>query len=152
MDNAPARVDRTLLIVIGIVAALVVIALIVVFSRGAGEPLDESTPGGVVQRYTEAVIAGDHDTALEFLVDDLREDCAPFDPGSFDGVRVTLASTTERDTSATVVVSVVTTSSGGLFGPSEYRSDESFQLVSQGGSWAIRSTPWQFTICDEALR
>ncbi len=150
MASDVRRPDRTLLIVLGVVVALVVVALVVVFSRGGSEPLDESTPAGVVQRYTEAVIAGDRDAALAYLVDSVQQDCERIDPYQLDEVRITLASTTERDTTADVEVSVVTTSGGGLFGPSEYQSDEIFKLVREGSGWAILFAPWQFAICAEA--
>ena len=65
MDTVTRKPDRTLLIVIATVVALVVVALVVVFTRGGAAPLDESTPAGVVQRYTQAVVAGDQEAARE---------------------------------------------------------------------------------------
>lgn len=149
MDTDARRPDRTLFIVIAAVAALVVIALIVVFTRGGAAPLDESTPAGVVQRYTEAVIAGDEESARGYLAADVRDGCERLDPGPLDDVRVALEATTERGDTADVDVSVVTTSSGGLFGPSEYRSEESFGLVREAEGWVIDSAPWQFAVCME---
>ncbi len=149
MDTVDRRPDRTLLIVVAAVAALVVIALIVVFTRGGAAPLDESTPAGVVQRYTEAVIAGDEEAARGYLAADVRDGCERLDPGALDDVRVTLESTIDRGDNADVDVSIVTTSSGGLFGPSEYRTEESFALVREGERWVIDSAPWQFAVCVE---
>ena len=149
MDTDARRPDRTLLVVVATVVALVVIALVVVFTRGGAAPLDESTPAGVVQRYTEAVIAGDEESARGYLAAGVRDDCERLDPGPLDDVRVALESTTERGDTADVDVSVVTTSRGGLFGPAEYRSEESFGLVREGEVWAIETAPWQFAVCME---
>ncbi|WP_405216090.1 hypothetical protein [Agrococcus sp. Ld7] len=142
--DASGRPDRTLLIVLAAVAALVVVALLVVFTRGAPAPIDASTPAGVVQRYTEALLAGDEETARGHLVDG---ECERLESGPLDDVRVTLLSTTERERSADVDVSIVTTSGGGLLGPSEYREDASFGLVRADSGWQIETAPWQFAIC-----
>lgn len=149
MDAAAARSDRTLLVVLIAIGALVVIALAVVFTRGA-EPLDASTPAGVVQRYTEDVIDGDEAAAREHLVAEARDGCERLEPGLVDDVRVTLVSTTERGDSADVEVSIVTSSGGGLLGPSEYREDATFGLVREASGWAIEAVPWQFAICVES--
>ena len=61
-----------------LIGALVVVALVVVFTRGAPAPLDESTPEGVVQRYSAAVIEGDEATAITYLVPALGDDCVPY--------------------------------------------------------------------------
>lgn len=151
MNAAAHRADRTLLVVLVAVAALVVLALVVVFTRGAAEPIDESTPAGVVQRYTEAVIAGDERAARDHLIADARDGCDGLDTGAFDDVRVTLASTTERDDTADVEVTVISASGGGLFGPSEYREDATFELVREGSGWAIETAPWQFAVCEQVV-
>lgn len=150
MEATSGRRDRTLLVVLIAIAALVVIALVVVFTRGAATPLDESTPAGVVQRYAEAVIAGDEQAARGYLVEEVREDCERLEPAGMENVRVTLAATTERGDTADVDVSIVTTSGGGLLGPSEYREDASFALVRAGSGWLIETAPWQFAVCSEA--
>lgn len=151
MAASVGRPDRTLLVVLLAVAALVVLALVVVFTRGTAPPIDASTPAGVVQRYTEAVIAGDERAAREHLVADAREGCEPTDPGTFDDVRVTLGSTTERDNTADVEVFVITSSGGGLFGPSEYREEATFDLVREGSGWVIETAPWQFAVCTQVV-
>jgi hypothetical protein len=149
MDTVARKQDRTLLIVIATVVALVVVALVVVFTRGGAAPLDESTPAGVVQRYTQAVVAGDQETARTYLTSERQEECESTDSGSVDGIRVTLASTQERESTADVEVTVTYTSGGGIFGTQEYGSDERFELVRDGSRWAIKTAPWQFVICME---
>lgn len=151
MDTAARRPDRTLLVAVIAVVALVVVALIVVFTRGGAAPVDAASPAGVVQRYTEAVIDGDEQAAREYLVEAVRSACERVEAGMADDVRVTLDDTTERDRTADVDVSIVSTG-GGLLGTSEYREEASFELVREGADWRIETTPWQFTICLQAAR
>ena len=148
MDAPAKQPDRTLLVILGVIAALVVAALVVVFTRGEPEALDESTPEGVVQRYSAAVIDGDELAAREYLVPELADDCRPVDNGPVDGIRVTLVSTTERDESADVDVLVITSFDGGPFGSSEYEEEGTFDLVAADGGWQIESAPWRLTVCD----
>lgn len=146
MDQSP-KPDRTLLVILSIIAALVVIALAVVFLRGTPGVLDRATPEGIVQAYSTAVIDGDRAAAKEFLAKDLRDNCETVEPGLAGGMRVTLVSSTVRSDSATVRVSVVTNYGNGPFGSSESESDSTFDLVNEGGSWAIANAPWQLTLC-----
>lgn len=147
--TSSGKPDRSLLIVLGIVAVLVVVALIVVFTRGAGAPLDASTPAGVVQRYAEAVIAGDEDAAREFLDPDLSADCLDAHQSDHTGKRVTLTGTKEHGDTADVSVTITATSGGGLLGPSEYQYDDTFQLRRAGDRWVITTASWDFTVCME---
>lgn len=150
--DAPARKpDRTLIVILSVIAALVVVALIVVFTRGEPEVLDESTPEGVVQRYSAAVIEGDEAAAIDYLVPEIRDDCVRMQSGPLDSLRVTLVSTTDRGDSADVRVLIVTSYDGGLFGSSEYEEEGVFDLVRSDDGWLIESTPWQFMICDPGM-
>lgn len=152
MTDAPApKRDRTLIVLLSVIGALVVIALIVVFTRGEPELLDESTPEGVVQRYAAAVIDGDEAAAIEYLVPELADDCRRVGTGPMQDVRVTFASTTRHDGTADVEVLIVTTYEGGLFGSSQYEEQAVFDLVREAGTWLIESAPWQFTVCDPTL-
>lgn len=142
------RPDRTLLIILSAIGVLVIVALAVVFSRGEPKLLDESTPAGVVQRYSAAVIAGDESAAVEYLTPEAQEACDRFENASTDNVRVTLVSTTEREDSADVKVSLVTSyEGGGPFDSSEYETEEVFDLVKSDGKWLIDRTPWPLTVC-----
>jgi len=147
MTDAVRKPDRIILVLLGIIGVLVVVALAVVFSRGAPEPLDEASPAGVVQRYSTAVIDGDVSTAETYLTDSARTACR----GSFTGeprpTRVVLVSTSERDQSATVKVSIVNSSQGGPFGPSEYEMEDVFTLVKADGSWKISQAPYPLAAC-----
>jgi hypothetical protein len=139
--------DRTLQIIIGIIAALVLIALVVVFTRGAPRQLDASSPAGTVQRYSEAAIAGDEAAAGTYLTAAALARCAGVGSFTPDNVRVVLVSTTERAESADVKVSIVTSYPGGPFGNSESESVDVFDLVKVDGQWLIDDTPWQLTVC-----
>lgn len=147
-DTAPQpKRDPVLIAILVAIGVLVLLAVIVVFSRGTPEALDASTPEGVVQLYTTAVINGDEDAAAEYLTANLREDCDRFETGMIDNVRVTLVSTTVRAESADVRVSITQTYQNGPFGVSESSYQDVFDLVLVDGNWLIQQTPWQFVIC-----
>ena len=141
MDASRARPDRTLIVILAVIGALVVVALVVVFARGEPELLDESTPQGVVQRYSAAVIEDDEAAAIEYLSPEVGDSCRPFDAGTTQDLRVTLVSTTERDDTADVDVLITMSYGGGLFGSSEYEEPGSFELVASDGGWLIESRP-----------
>lgn len=147
MTDAARKPDRIILVLLGIIGVLVVVALAVVFARGDPAPLDEASPAGVVQRYSTAVIDGDIATAETYLTDSARTVCR----GSFSGeprpARVVLVSTTERDQSATVKVSMVNSYQDGPFGPSEYEMEDIFTLVKEDGNWKISQAPYMLMAC-----
>jgi hypothetical protein len=147
MHASAMKPDRTLIAILAVIGALVIVALIVVFTRGDAAPLDESTPEGVVQRYSAAVIEGDEDAAIDYLTPELGDSCERIGPPSGEGLRVTHVSTVERDDTADVRVLIVTSYEGGLFGSSEYEEEAAFDLVRDDGRWLIESTPWQLAVC-----
>lgn len=132
---------------VSVIALLVIVALAVVFTRGEPEALDESTPPGVVQRYSTAVIDGDTATASSYLTEAARSSCSGYRDSGPLPARVVLISTTERDNTALVKVSVVGSGSGGLFGPSEYEREDRFSLVKTDGKWRIDQAPYQLLAC-----
>ena len=145
----PVRPDRTLLVVLLIVAALVVVALVVVLVRGATrETLDPSTPEGVVQLYSRAIIDGDELAAGQYLSTS-PHDCEFFYDDELDNIRLTLKDTTISGEHATVCVSVTTSygGGGGLFGNGEYSTDDEFLLVKSDDRWLVSSTPYEFDSC-----
>jgi hypothetical protein len=144
----PARKpDRILIAILAAIALLVVVALAVVFTRGGPQTLDASTPQGVVQRYSTAVIEGDTATANSYLTEAAKSVCRGYYESGPHPVRVVLISTTERDGSAQVRVSLVSSGGGGPFGPSEYEMEDRFALVKSGGSWLIEQAPYQLASC-----
>jgi hypothetical protein len=147
MNDAPRKPDRILLVLLGVIGLLVVVALAVVFSRGEPAPLDEASPAGVVQRYSTAVIDGDVATAETYLTESALTNCRGAYPGEPRPARVVLVSTSERDQSATVRVSIVNSSQDGPFGPSEYEMEDAFSLVKADGNWKISQAPYPLMAC-----
>jgi hypothetical protein len=149
-DDAPdphARRSRILMVSLAVaVAVVVLIALIAVFVQREPVQYAEDTPEGVVQRYAQAVVDGDVDTALTYLVDDTADDCDRI-PVDTQDRRVTLLQTTERDDTARVEVLVATVYGSGPLGPSEYESEGAFDLVKEGDAWLIRTAPWELVVC-----
>lgn len=142
----PAKPDRTLLAILIVVALLVVVALVVVLVRSVPqEPLDKSTPEGVVQRYAQAVIDGDDDAAAQYLAAPLK-DCEYYERGPID-MRLTFKATNKSDSSATVRVTISTSYGSDPFSSSEYSYEDRFVLVRSGESWLIEQTPYDFISC-----
>jgi hypothetical protein len=144
---AAGKPDRILLAILSAIALLVVVALAVVFTRGGPEVLDASTPQGVVQRYSTAVIDGDTATANSYLTEAAKSVCRGYYDSGPRPVRVVLISTTERDDSAQVRVSLVSSGGGGPFGSAEYEMEDRFALVKSGGRWLIEQAPYQLVSC-----
>lgn len=109
--------------------------------------LDESTPAGVVQRYSTAVIDGDTATADSYLTEAARSSCSGFRESGPLPTRIVLIATTERDSTALVKVSIVSSGSGGPFGPSEYEMEDRFSLVKTDGKWLVDQAPYQLLSC-----
>lgn len=149
MSETAKKPDRLLLVILGIIAALVLVSLLVVFTRGEPSLRDASTPEGVVQRYATAVIAGDESTAAEYLTKAALDRCDKFEQGDAGNIRVTLVSTTEREDSADVRVSIVTFYGSDPFGSSESEYEDVFDLVTVDGDWKIDTAPWQLTVCPQ---
>lgn len=142
-----AKPDRTLLAILIAVGLLVVIALVVVLARsGARESLDPTTPEGVVQRYAQAIIDRDFETADEYL-SGRSDECDYYDRGSVD-LRLTLQSTEISGSNATVWVTISMSYGGGPFSSGEYSYDDQFRLVKSGTSWLIEDTPYEFISCE----
>jgi hypothetical protein len=144
MTHAAAGARRHLILLLSAIAVLVIVSLVVVFTRGEPELLDESTPEGVVQRYSIAVVDGDDDTAVGYLSAGARDQCGTVQNHGTENLRVTLISTDLRDDSADVRVRM--TRQGGLFGE-EYPSEDDFKLVRAGDDWALEYVPWELNIC-----
>ena len=147
MESTAEKKDHTLTVILAVIAGVVLVAVAVVFTRGAPEPLDPSTPQGVVQAYSVAVLDGDEETAATYLTAEASVGCSRFDPGTTNNIRVVLVSTTVRTNSADVAVSVVTSYDDGPFGSSENEVEGNFDQVKVDKVWLIDDAPWQLTIC-----
>ena len=149
-ERTARRPDRVLLALVGVVVVLVVVALAVVFTRGEPAALDEASPAGVVQRYSKALIDGDAATAASYLTENAKSRCRGAYVSEPAPARVVLVSTTERTDSATVRVSIVRSSQGGPFGPSEYEVEDAFSLLRVNGKWLIDQPPYPLVDCTVA--
>ena len=145
----PARRSRLTLIALAAgVALVVVIALVAVFTRGGAAQLDAGTPEGVVQRYSQALIDGDTETALTYVVPEVADACVSRYVSEED-TRITVLETTEREDTAHVRVLIVTTYGTGPFGADEYEAESSFDLVNRRGDWLVEVAPWRLAACDD---
>jgi hypothetical protein len=146
-DDAP-RSRVPLIVLLAAIALVVVIALIAVLARSAPPEYDRDTPEGIVQLYSQAVVDGDVQEALTYLVPDVADACERLSPNA-DDTRVTLVSSDEADDTARVEVIVTEVYGSGLLGRDEYDSDERFELRRIEGDWLIETAPWQLAVCVE---
>ena len=142
MSDTDRRSRLTLVALIGGVVLVVVIALIAVFARGGTAPRDLATPEGVVQRYSQAVVDGDAQTALTYVVPGVADACVRRFVSDEDA-RITVLETTERDDTAHVRVLIVTVYGTGPLGADEYEAESSFDLVKVDGDWRVEVAPWR---------
>lgn len=154
VSGAPAKPksDRTLLVVLIIVAVLVVAALVAVLARGAAPQYDADSPEGVVQRYVTAVMEGDFESARQLHVSHHTGGCSPVPAYVSSDTRVTLVRGADvAGDLATVTVSINDSYGGPFGGDSAY--EDRFELVSWEDSWLITYAPWQFQVCiDQEVR
>ncbi len=151
MTQEAARPDRTLVSILSVIAAIVVIAIVVVFTRGGPTDIDPSTPEGVVQSYSRAMVASDFETARTFVSADILDGCEEADRSPLQGLRMTVISTTIDGTTA--VVKVALEHGSGSFGGSSYGYDDLFTLTEEAGDWKVSTTPWELTYCyDQGFR
>lgn len=146
MSEAAPRRRWVLPALLGAVGLVVVIALVAVFTRGAAQDYAADTPEGVVQRYSQAVIDGDIDTALTYVVPEIADTCEENWYGEED-FRIALLGTTERESSTTVDVLITSVSGSGLLGPGESEQEGAFRLVDESGEWLIERAPWPLSVC-----
>lgn len=145
-----SRPNRILAIVVGLIAALAIVAGVLSATRTVTE-YDRGTPEGAVQGYLSAVIDGDHQEAVEFLADESPCTVEDLDQAYLpDGVRVALRDTEVDGDSARIEVDVMT--SGGPFGSSEFTERVTFRLNragEPGSHWLITGTPWPMYMCNK---
>lgn len=138
-----SRPNAVLAVVAGLVLALGVVAGVFTATRPAPE-IDPTTPDGVVQLYTLAIIDGDTDKALTYL--DPALGCN--DPSlnlefSQDRVNLSIVSTRIAGDTATVVADLSEYS--GAFSSWEHR--ETFELRQIDGEWLLSSPSWPIYGC-----
>ena len=145
MQPAAVRPDRTLIVMLSVIVAIVLIAVIVVLTRGGPTQFDPATPEGVVQKYTNAVVDSDYPTALGLLTSATRKNCERADPRTPQSFSMTVDSTSIDGDRAVVRVSVEQ-GTGGMYGGSSYITDDKFVLVNEDG-WRVERAPWDLMMC-----
>ncbi len=148
MTEQSGRSRAVMIALISGIALVVVIALIAVFARSAPTQYDADTPEGVVQRYSQAVVDGDYDAAVGYLVPERADSCVNRRIEVVD-VRVTLLDTTVRGDLATVEVGIAASYGGGPFGSSTYEYEDQFLLQEVEGEWLVVEAPWELAVCEE---
>lgn len=144
-----SRRSRVVMIVLGAgIALVVIIALVAVFARSGPVEYASDTPEGTVQRYAQAVIDGDVDTALGYLPEDVADDCRTI-PSQTSSLRLTLLDTTEGGDFARVEVQVAASYGSGMLGSSEFDYETSFTLDRVDDQWLITRAPWEFAVCEQ---
>ncbi|HRN28922.1 MAG TPA: hypothetical protein PK890_04385 [Terrimesophilobacter sp.] len=142
---AKAPTDRTLLVVLVVIAVLVVAALVAVFARGASPQYEADSPEGVVQRYVTAVMAGDFESARELHVSRHTGGCSPVPAYVSSDARVTLIDTSATFDSTIVTVRISEGYGGPFGGDSGY--EDRFELMPVNGKLLVSYAPWMFQVC-----
>ena len=133
MTQQSARPDRTLVAIVSVIAAIVVIAIVVVFTRGGQSDVDPASPEGAVQSYSQAIVDSDFEAARTFIAEDVLAQCERADPSALEGLRMTVISSTVNGS--------------GTFGGSSYQYDDLFTLVKEDSRWKIETAPWELALC-----
>jgi hypothetical protein len=147
MTSQSASVRRPLAILAALVGVLVIVSLVVVFTRGEPELFDESTPEGIVQRYSAAVLKEDEDAALEYLAEETRVDCGTVAGTENANLRITLVGTEYHGQNDVDVTVSLSRGSSGPFDGSGYEYEEAFSLTQVDGDWRIVTAPWELAFC-----
>lgn len=128
------------------ILALAVVVTLAVLALQGGADYDEATPEGVVQRYVQAIVDGEHRAALKYVDPDLG--CTTNDL-RFTGVSrspsVRLVGTRIDDDDAEVEV-IVSEYAGPFDG--RYEFPTTFILGRHDGGWMMVETPWPMYYCE----
>lgn len=135
--------DRFTVAIVIAVVALIVIAFLLVMLPQDQEPLDESTPQGVVTAYLRQIRSPEPDLAYDYLASSLRETVTLEDFllqiawTANDDRRVTVHDASVTESTARVSVSYAANRS--LFGSSSFT--ETFLLATEADNWRISLVP-----------
>lgn len=145
--------DKFLIGIIAGIVLLVVVAIILVLSRGQNEAyVADDSPAGVVRNYFLAIQKKDYERAYGYLADDLKSkpDLDKFirdmsNQGLNSEASLQIGETRPDDERSQVDVSITTYSGGGIFDSGSYTSQETVHLRrnAQGG-WKLISFPYPY--------
>jgi hypothetical protein len=145
------RRSRGILVVIGGLA-VVLIGVAVVLALRPPKMFGPATPEGTAQRYFQAILDGDEDVALDYLIAGSDERC---DPGGFfhetpENARVVITDTEIDGSAAKVEVEITETYGEGPFDSGSYMFDETLVMERHDDRWLIVQVPWPIHIyCPE---
>ena len=138
--------DRFLFVILGVIGALVVIALVLFFvRRGMQTYGPEDSPTGVANNYVLALQLGDFSRAYTYLAEGSGKPTELTFRQEFSSHQLEISTASIELGVADVVgdnawVSVTLRYSNGLFGET-YPNIQNGTLVRQGGVWKINSLP-----------
>jgi hypothetical protein len=139
-------------IIVGIVL-LVVVAIVLVLTRGQDEDyVPDDSPAGVVHNYFLALQRKDYERAYGYLADDLKSkpDLDKFirdmDTQRYGSeASLQIEETRLGDVHSQVDVSITTYSGGGIFDSGSYTSPDTAHLrVNATGAWKLISFPYPY--------
>jgi hypothetical protein len=146
---AQRRIDPALAgIVVGAII-LIVLGLLAIPLAARRPPAlaPETTPEGIVQRFYQAIYAGDYTTAYGYLAAETRAQLSALElqqqlAPQLRQSQMRVISTTVHDESATVRIALTHIQPGGLFGANEWTEELDVVLKREGGAWKIVSGPF----------
>ncbi len=142
--------DKFLMAILGVIAALVVLALGLFFVRqGQQTYLDQDTPSGVVHDYLLALQKGDYQRAYNYLYDaDNKPDLFTFKQAFADNQLDLSTSVTqvgdEQVTGDQAAVNLILTQNQSDPFGQPYQNTQAAGLVRQNGAWKVNSVPYPY--------
>jgi hypothetical protein len=138
--------DRFLYIILGVIGALVVVALVLFFvRRGMQKYGPEDSPNGVANNYVLALQMGDFQRAYSYLAEGSGKPTELTFQQEFASRQLDISSASIQIDPAVIVgdtasIPVTLLNNSGLFGET-FPNVQNGTLVRQGGAWKINSLP-----------
>lgn len=144
------RQDRFLMGILGIIAVLVVVAVILFFVRGGEQGYKpDDTPAGVLYNYVVALQQGDYNRAYGYLQEaEQKPDLAAFRQAFLSNqldisqVSVRIGEVEQKGEEATIAM-VLSHNSGEPFGGG-WSETASALLISEAGEWKLAYLPYPY--------
>lgn len=138
---------------LAVLAALIGVFIVVaaVLATRPAPDLDPTTPEGVVQTYSRAMLSGDVAAGRALTTPALQSRCptpplAPPEPGT----SLDLVGTSISGDRAVVRVQIIHRGGNSPFDLNEYRTEDAFELLRIDGAWRVNQAPWEIDPCLEA--
>jgi hypothetical protein len=144
------RQDKFLIAILGVIAALVVVALGLFFLRqGQQTYLNQDTPSGVVHDYILALQKGDFQRAYNYLYDAADKPTLFAFKGTFANNQLEISTSSaqvgdEQITGDLAEVNVILTQNQTDLFSSPYQNNQPAELTRQNGTWKIQMVPYPY--------